>query len=156
MRIADSVVLLRTSALARALDYAVEQHCDVVTLSMGGVPSHAWGEAVDKAYEAGICICAAAGNHVGITPPHTLVYPARYNRVIAVCGVMANHTPYAGLKGTTLEGSFGPDSAMKAAIAAYTPNIPWARFGCPNHRPLERRRYVIGDATGGRCRRSLV
>ena len=130
LRVADSVVLLRTSALARALDYAVEQRCDVVTMSMGGLPSRAWGEAVDKAYEAGLCICAAAGNHVGIAPPHTLVYPARYSRVIAVCGVMANHTPYAGLTGTTLEGSFGPDSAMKAAIAAYTPNIPWARFGC--------------------------
>ena len=130
LRVADSVVLLRTSALARALDYAVEQRCDVVTLSMGGLPSRAWAEAVDAAYDAGLCICAAAGNHVGITPPHTLVYPARYHRVIAVCGVMANHTPYAGLKGLTLEGSFGPESAMKAAIAAYTPNIPWARFGC--------------------------
>ncbi|HSE37786.1 MAG TPA: S8 family serine peptidase [Blastocatellia bacterium] len=130
MRVADSVVLLRTSALARALDYAVEQRCDVVTMSMGGLPSRAWGEAVDRAYEAGLCICAAAGNHVGFAPPHTLVYPARYSRVIAVCGVMANHAPYAGLTGNTLEGSFGPDSAMKSALAAYTPNIPWARFGC--------------------------
>ena len=132
LRIADSVVLLRTSALAQALDYAVTQLCDVVTLSMGGVPSRAWSEAVDKAYEAGICICAAAGNHVGLAPPHVLVYPARYSRVIAVCGVMANNTPYDGLTGGALEGSFGPDSVMKAAIAAYTPNIPWARFGCPN------------------------
>ena len=130
LRVADSVVLLRTSALARALEYAVEQRCDVVTMSMGGLPSRAWGEAVDKAYEAGICICAAAGNHVGLAPPHTLVYPARYSRVIAVCGVMANDKPYAGLTGSALEGSFGPASAMKAAIAAYTPNIPWARFGC--------------------------
>jgi subtilase family protein len=130
LRVADSVVLLRTSALARALDYAVEQLCDVVTMSMGGLPSNAWGEAVDRAYEAGICICAAAGNHVGNAPPHTLVYPARYDRVIAVCGVMANHTPYARLTGTALQGSFGPESAMKAAIAAYTPNIPWAVFGC--------------------------
>ncbi|MDT4953978.1 MAG: hypothetical protein QOJ02_2116 [Acidobacteriota bacterium] len=132
LRVADSVVLLRTSALARALNYAVEQRCDVVTLSMGGVPSNAWAEAVDKAYEAGLCICAAAGNHVGFTPPRTLVYPARYSRVIAVCGVMADGTPYADLKGTALEGSFGPDSAMKVAIAAYTPNIPWARFMCGN------------------------
>ncbi|MGB7924428.1 MAG: S8 family serine peptidase [Pyrinomonadaceae bacterium] len=130
LRVADSVVLLRTSALARALNYAVEQNCDVATLSMGGVPSRAWGEAVDRAYEAGLCICAAAGNHVGFTPPHTLVYPARYSRVIAVCGVMADGRPYADLKGTALEGSFGPDSAMKAAIAAYTPNIPWALFMC--------------------------
>jgi hypothetical protein len=130
LRVSDRVVLLRTSALARALDYAVEQFCDVVTLSMGGVPSQAWGEAVDKAYEAGLCICAAAGNHVGILPPQVLVYPARYRRVIAVCGVMADGRPYADLEGNTLEGSFGPDSAMKSAIAAYTPNIPWARFLC--------------------------
>jgi len=130
LRVADSVVLLRTSALARALDYAVQQRCDVATLSMGGLPSQAWAEAADAAYEAGLCLCAAAGNHVGIAPPHTLVYPARYRRVIAVCGAMADHTPYTGLDGVTLEGSFGPDSAMTAAIAAYTPNIPWARFGC--------------------------
>ena len=131
LRVADSVVLLRTSTLARALDYAIEQRCDVITMSMGGVPSQAWAEAVDKLYEAGICFCAAAGNHVGLAPPRVLVYPARYPRVIAVCGVMADGRPYAGLTGTTLEGSFGPDSAMKAALAAYTPNIPWPRFGCP-------------------------
>ncbi|HSS50097.1 MAG TPA: S8 family serine peptidase [Thermoanaerobaculia bacterium] len=130
LRVADSVVLLRTSALARALAYAVEQRCDVVTLSMGGLPSDAWAEAVDNAYEAGICICAAAGNHVGSVPPRVLVYPARYSRVLAVCGVMANDLPYAGLQGKTLEGSFGPDSVMTEALAAYTPNIPWARFGC--------------------------
>jgi subtilisin family serine protease len=132
LRISDRVVLLRTSALVQALHYAVEQRCDVVTLSMGGVPSQAWGEAVDMAYEAGVCICAAAGNHIGILPPHVLVYPARYSRVIAVCGVMADGRPYAGLEGGALEGSFGPDSAMNAAIAAYTPNIPWARFMCRN------------------------
>ena len=130
LRVADSVVLLRTSALARALDYAVAQGCDVATLSMGGLPSRVWAEAVDAAYEAGLCLCAAAGNHVGIAPPQTLVYPARYRRVIAVCGIMADQAPYAGLEGLTLEGSFGPESAMNAAIAAYTPNIPWARFGC--------------------------
>jgi hypothetical protein len=131
LRVADSVVLLRTSALARALAYAVDQRCDVATLSMGGVPSGAWAEAVDRAYEAGLCLCAAAGNHVGFAPPRTVIYPARYSRVIAVCGVMADGRPYAGLSGrSTLEGSFGPDSAMKSALAAYTPNVPWARFGC--------------------------
>jgi subtilisin family serine protease len=130
LRVADSVVLLRTSALAQALAYAVEARCDVVTMSLGGLPTGAWADAVDKAYEAGLCICAAAGNHVGIAPPHTLVYPARYPRVIAVCGVMADGRPYAGLSGSALEGSFGPASAMKAALATYTPNIPWARFGC--------------------------
>jgi hypothetical protein len=42
LRVADSVVLLRTSALARALVYAIEQQCDVITMSMGGLPTQAW------------------------------------------------------------------------------------------------------------------
>lgn len=53
LRVADSVVLLRTSALARALRYAHDHGCDVVTLSMGGLPSRAWAEAVDDVYEGG-------------------------------------------------------------------------------------------------------
>ena len=130
LRVADRVVLLRTSALARAFHYAVDQQCDVITLSMGGLPSDAWREAVDALYEAGVCLCAAAGNHIGATPPRTLVYPARYSRVIAVCGVMADGSPYADLQGLTMEGSHGPESAMGAAMATYTPNIPWPRFGC--------------------------
>lgn len=130
IRVADTVVLLRTSSLARGLRHAVDAGCEVVTLSMGGLPSRAWAEAVDDAYLAGACICAAAGNHVGPTPPKTLVYPARYPRVIAVCGVMADGRPYDDLDGFVIEGSFGPESAMRAAMAAYTPNIPWAKFGC--------------------------
>src|SRR5262245_44546773 len=78
LRVASSVVLLRTSALARALDYAIQQQVDVITMSMGGLPSQAWAEAVDRVYEAGICYCAAAGNHTGDLPPRVLVYPARY------------------------------------------------------------------------------
>jgi hypothetical protein len=131
LRVADSVILLRTSAFAQALRYAVGQLCDVVTMSMGGLPSQAWAEAVNFAYEAGVCLCTAAGNHVGPLPPRVLVYPARYRRVIAVCGVMANGKPYADLKGATLEGSFGPKAAMQSALATYTPNIPWPRFLCP-------------------------
>ena len=130
VRISDRVVLLRTSALAAGLQYAADSGCDVITLSMGGLPSRLWGEVVDELYERGVCICAAAGNHFGSTPPRVLVYPARFPRVIAVCGVMADQSPYADLDGLVLEGSFGPDSVMGQAIAAYTPNIPWPQFGC--------------------------
>ena len=80
------------------------------------------GEVIDELYERGVCICAGAGNHVWSSPPRVLVYPARYPRVIAVCGVMADGRPYADLDGV-LEGSFGPASVMGQAIAAYTPNI---------------------------------
>jgi subtilisin family serine protease len=131
LRISDSVVLFKTSAFARALDYARKNDCDVVSMSMGGLPSRAWREAVDAAYLAGVCMATAAGNNFSGAPTRNLVYPARYARVIAVCGVMANHLPYTDLQGLkTMEGNYGPDSKMDSAIAAYTPNIPWARFGC--------------------------
>ena len=131
IRIADRVILLRTSALARAIMYASDIRCGVASLSMGGVPSKAWAEAVDDAYELGLCLVAAAGNRVAELPPRTMVYPARYARVVAVTGAMANGKPYENLGGTTLESCFGPDSAMGSVIAAYSPNIPWAKFGCP-------------------------
>jgi len=134
LRIANSVILFRTSAFAEALNFAVDQNCDVVSISMGGLPSRVWNEAVNRAYENGICICAAAGNNIGGAPSHHVVYPARYRRAIAVCGVMADGKPYYDIKPLALQGSWGPDSSMTAAIAAYTPNIPWPVFQCSSIR----------------------
>jgi len=130
LRIANSVILFNVSAFAQALQFAIDNRCDVVSISMGGLPSKAWSEAVNKAYEAGICICAAAGNNVIGLPSHHVVYPARYHRTIAVCGVMANGQPYYNIERNDIQGSWGPDSCMTAAIASYTPNIPWPVYGC--------------------------
>ena len=131
LRVADSVVLLHTSGFARALQYAVDAGCDVLTMSMGGLPSQAWREAVDRAYLAGMCMVAAAGNNYDGLPTRRVVYPARYGRVIAACGVMADGRPYTELPGREMEGNYGPDKVMRHAIAAYTPNVPWPVFGCP-------------------------
>lgn len=130
LRVTDRVVLFRTSAFAQAIRYAVAQRCDVITISLGGLPSRAWNEAVNEAYEAGVCIVAAAGNNVGNVPTRHVVYPARYRRTIAACGVMADGNPYYDLRVPTMQGNWGPESSMTAALGAYTPNIPWARFGC--------------------------
>jgi 3',5'-cyclic AMP phosphodiesterase CpdA len=131
IRIADSVVHFRTSAMAAGIEYAAQIGCQVLSISMGGVPSAAWADAVNRAYEAGVTIFAAAGNRIGPLPPSTLVYPARFERVVAVCGFTASKEPYylPGLH-RKMHGCFGPESAMKHAIAAYTPNIPWAAIGC--------------------------
>ena len=131
IRIANSVVLFFTSALAQAINYAVQQKCDVISLSMGGLPSEAWNDAVNAAYEAGVCIVAASGDCFNGLPTRHVVYPARYHRTIAACGVMANGTPYYDLPIKIIEGNWGPDSSMTAALAAYTPNTPWAKIGCP-------------------------
>ena len=135
IRVADSVMLFYNSAIAQALDY-VHQLCSdpasfvhVVTMSMGGLPSQAWADAINALYEAGVFVVTAAGNHYGNAPPRQIVYPARFARVVAACGVMADQTPYADLAPALMAGSYGPASKMDTAIAAFTPNTPWARFG---------------------------
>jgi subtilisin family serine protease len=130
MRVADSVVHFWTSSVAKAFEEARKLHVDVISMSMGGLPSLAWADAVNAAYDAGIVIVCAAGNNFGRLPTPHIVYPARFNRVIAACGIMADGRPYFGLPLTTMQGNIGPASRMTTALAAYTPNIPWAKQGC--------------------------
>jgi hypothetical protein len=136
LRIGNSVVLIekgsffralqfKVSAFVQALQFVIDNGGDVVSMSLGGLPSKAWSETINQAYEAGICICAAAGNNYRSLPSAHVVYPARYRRVIAVCGAMANDKPYWDIELPAFQGSFGPASSMSAAIAAYTPNVPW-------------------------------
>ena len=132
VRIANSVALLSTATVAQGIDYAIEIGADVVTMSLGGLPSQAWADACNKAYDKGIVVVCAAGNNYGHLPTGLVVYPARFNRVIAACGAMADKTPYSNLPPWAMEGNAGPTSKMATALSAYTPNIPWARLGFPD------------------------
>ena len=137
IRVANSVLHFFTSALAQGFDYAIaprsdaSKRCDVVSLSMGGVPSKVWAEAVNRAYEAGVVIVAASGNNFSGGVVASIVYPARFNRVIAAAGIVADHSPYyRALKFTQMQGNFGPANKMKTTIAGYTTNMPWADRTC--------------------------
>ena len=130
MRVANSVVHFWTSSVAQAIDKARELNADVLSMSMGGIASRAWADAVNKAYESGLVMVCAAGNNYEGLPTSNLVYPARFDRVIAACGAMADGTAYHELDGIRMEGNAGPNSRMGSAIAAYTPNIPWPKFDC--------------------------
>jgi len=130
IRIANSVVLFRTSAFIKAVDYALRQGCQVLSMSMGGLASSAWADIVNQAYEKGLVMVTAAGNNFGGFPVSSIVYPARFQRVLAACGVMADGRPYHGLLATIMQGNVGPDEKMKTAMSAYTPNMPWAELGC--------------------------
>ncbi|HWZ37853.1 MAG TPA: S8 family serine peptidase [Bradyrhizobium sp.] len=137
VRVANRVVLFSNSAIAKAFDYVHELNVagtrvDIITMSMGGLASQAWADAVNALYEQGVFIVTAAGNNFGNLPTHNVVYPARFNRVVAACGVMANGKPYADLALNQMAGNYGPIDKMSTAIAAPTPNVPWARLGCPD------------------------
>jgi hypothetical protein len=136
VRVANRVVLFKNSAIAQAFDYVHSLNAtganriDIITMSMGGLASQAWAEAVNALYEQGVFIVTAAGNNFGNLPTRNIVFPARFGRVVAACGVMADGRPYADLDIRLMAGNYGPDSKMKTAIAAPTPNVPWARWGC--------------------------
>ena len=134
IRVANSVVLFANSAIARAMDYVYGLCQDettrihVITMSMGGLASQAWAEAVNRLYDTGVFIVTAAGNNFGNLPTRYVVYPARFNRVVAACGVMWNDAPYADLRINQMAGNYGPDRLMGTAMSAFTPNTPWARI----------------------------
>ncbi len=136
IRVANSVVLFKNSSIAQAFDYVhglfgdQSKRAHVITMSMGGLASQAWCDAVNALYEIGVFIVTAAGNNFGNLPTRNIVYPARFKRVVAACGVMANETPYADLAINIMAGNYGPDSKMDTAMAAFTPNTPWAKLGC--------------------------
>jgi hypothetical protein len=132
VRVANSVVQLWTSTVAQGIDYARAIGADVISMSLGGLPSGAWADAVNAAYEAGVVIVCAAGNNFGGLPMSALVWPARFNRAIAACGIMADRRPYYGMPMRIMQGNYGPPSRMGTAVAAFTPNVPWLRIGCPD------------------------
>ena len=68
MRIANSVVHFSTLTVAEAIAEARRLEVDVISMSMGGLPSAAWADAVNAAYEAGIVIVCAAVNNFGGFP----------------------------------------------------------------------------------------
>jgi subtilisin family serine protease len=130
-RISNSVVLFKASAFAKAIQYLIDLNnsgtrVHAVSMSMGGVPSQLWADIINAAYDAGITVVTASGNNFNGLPTRKLVYPARFNRVIAACGVTYDYAPYYHKKLGEMQGNWGPQKNMSKALAAFTPNTPWA------------------------------
>jgi subtilisin family serine protease len=138
IRVANGVVLFYNSAIVKAFSRVLEltatgdldKVIHVITMSMGGLASQAWAEKTNELYDQGVFVVTAAGNNFGNLPTHNIVYPARFERVVAACGIMANGSPYADLDLKIMAGNYGPSSKMATAMAGYSPNIPWPKFGC--------------------------
>jgi subtilisin family serine protease len=79
-RIAKSVILInRQQELAAALDRAILQGFEIITMSMGLPPTLATARMAKLAYDKGIIWCSAAGNEVKF-----VIAPAVYPGTIAV------------------------------------------------------------------------
>ncbi|MGG0656787.1 S8 family serine peptidase [Rummeliibacillus pycnus] len=76
-------------SLLKALDWSIKNHIDIVNMSLGTpYDDPILRNAVEKAYNAGLTLVAAAGND-GIGKD--VEYPAKYNQVIAVSSVDENN-----------------------------------------------------------------
>lgn len=91
IRCIKTVVVVTAKPVARAIEKAVAQGANVITMSLGGVPSRAVRTAVRKATKAGVIVLAAAGNCVRL-----VVWPARYSDCIAVAGCNFFQQPWKG------------------------------------------------------------
>lgn len=82
IRAAASVIHIRNAELALAVEYALSQDVDVISISMGGVLYPPALEAVIKrAVDSGVIVLAAAGQFTGM-----VVWPARLTECLAVAG----------------------------------------------------------------------
>ena len=141
VRVANSVVLFYNSAIARAFDDVHQLSQDpktrvfnIITMSMGGLASQAWADAVNALYDQGVFIVTAAGNNYDDLPTRNIVFPARFERVVAACGAMADHTPDADLAPRLMAGNYGPDDTRAMAISASTPNTGTCTYSSRSNR----------------------
>ncbi len=90
-RVSDSVVVLDTLNLARAIELATDRGADVISISMGGLGSDRLHDAVVYATSRGVIVLAAAGNCVRF-----VVFPAAYDEVVAVAACDAERGTWKG------------------------------------------------------------
>lgn len=98
LRVARGVVQLHQSRLAEAIREAagddrarVKKKADVISISLGGVPSRRLRDALVFAEQQNVIVLAAAGNHV-----RTVVWPARYANIVAVAASNARSDTWTG------------------------------------------------------------
>jgi subtilisin family serine protease len=102
LRVGTSVIHLASLEVAEAIFYAAALKVDVINMSLGGQCSNLWIDVVNYAYARDVVMVAAAGNVVEF-----VVYPARFQRVIAVSAVN-NRDLFS------LFSSFGPELDISA------------------------------------------
>ena len=91
VRATESVVQLFDSDVAAAVSHARRNHCQVVSMSLGGKGFFGLRREIDRAVAAGMIVMAAAGNVV-----RYVTAPASYDSCIAVAATGPGDVPWAG------------------------------------------------------------
>ncbi|MGH3768964.1 MAG: S8 family peptidase [Pseudonocardiaceae bacterium] len=112
IRAIESVIRITQVTVASAIDWAVEHGAQVITMSLGGIPSFSLNRALRRAVQADVIVLAAAGNCVG-----TVVWPARYDECIAVAGVDVRDARWRGSShGSAVDISAPAENVFRATV----------------------------------------
>lgn len=99
--------------LRDAVDYAVRHGCQIISISLGGLEHRGLENAIHRAAESGVIVCAAAGNKVGF-----VVCPACYDDTIAVAGSRVDRGAWKGsCRGDTVDISAPAESVWRATLS---------------------------------------
>ncbi len=119
IRATESVVQVFDSDVAKAVRWARQVGCHVVSMSLGGKGFFGLDDAIDEAVEAGMIVMAAAGNQVGF-----VTAPASYAGCLAVAATRADGTPWPGSsRGAAVDVS-APGSCVWAAHFDWSTDPP--------------------------------
>ncbi len=107
-----------TSNLIEGIMWSIDNNIAIINMSLGSDNnSTALENAINEAYDIGIVLIAAAGNHGEDGGNDTMTYPAKYASVIAVGAMATDDTlaPYS---------SYGPDLDLLAPGSAIRSTVP--------------------------------
>ena len=91
LRAIESVVVFDHGRVAAAVEHARRNGANVITMSLGGAWSSSLRAAIGRAIADSVIVMAAAGNCVTF-----VVWPARYEEVVAVGGTNIRDQPWRG------------------------------------------------------------
>jgi subtilisin len=78
------------SNIISAIDWAINNNMQIISMSLGGGFSQALKDICDNAYNYGILLIAAAGNSNGDGSQDTIGYPAKFDSVVAIAATDSN------------------------------------------------------------------
>ncbi|AIF44359.1 S8 family serine peptidase [Virgibacillus sp. SK37] len=139
-------------ALLKAIEWSIQHEMDIINLSLGTeFHSDALEKIIKQAYDAGTLVVGASGNGEG---DGKVIYPAKYDRVIAVSAVdeQFHSAPFAStgpevefsapgtnIISTYLDGNYGIASGTSQASPHITGMLALLQQKLPDKSPEERR-----------------
>jgi serine protease len=119
IRATESVVQVFDTDVAKAVRWARQHGCHVVSMSLGGKGLFGLEDAIQEAVDDGMVVLAAAGNQVGF-----VTAPASYDNCLAVAATTSASKPWDGSSRGSQVDLSAPGACVWAALFDWKPTPP--------------------------------